>query len=173
MSVKCQHLKILACQNSIQHVVKSMDLLDVNVILDMRVILLMENVESYRHQWQWKNKIQTNAPKIQSVKVIEIIRRMLFTPDLAVKEMSHILLFIPDFYKVEVAFYSVFDHRIEKNQFESKFGIKSNFDLIEIRNKKQNTHVRPEKHLKITLFEIRNKKRVSTRETPPRQSNPE
>ena len=54
-----------------------------------------------------------------------------------------------------------------------KNGIKIIFDLIEIRNKKQNTHVMLEKHLKITLFEIRNKKRASTRETPPRQPNPE
>ena len=84
-----------------------------------------------------------------------------------------ILFLIPDFNKVEVAFYSVFDHRTERIHFESKPGIKSNFDLIEIRNKMQNTHVMPEKHLKITLFEIRNKKRVFTREPPPRQPNPE
>ena len=84
-----------------------------------------------------------------------------------------ILLFIPDFNKVEIVFYSVFGHRTERIHFESKSGIKSNFDLIEIWNKKQNTHVMPEKHLKITLFEIRNKKRVFRREPPPRQQNPE
>jgi len=84
-----------------------------------------------------------------------------------------ILLFIPEFNKLGIAFYSVFYHRIEKIHFESNSGIKSNFDLIEIRNKKQNTHVMPEKHLKITLFEIRNKKRVLTHEAPPRQPNPE
>ena len=78
MSVKYQHLKILACQNSIQHVVISMDLLEVNLILDMRVIPWMENVESYRHKCKWKNKVQTNAPKIQNVKVIEIIRGVAF-----------------------------------------------------------------------------------------------
>ena len=50
-----------------------------------------------------------------------------------------------------------------------KNGMKSIFDLIEIRNKKQNTHVMPEKHLKITLFEIRNKKRVLTHDAPPQQ----
>ena len=61
----------------------------------------------------------------------------------------------------------------KKTHFESKSGMKSNFDLIEIWNKKQNTHVIPEKHLKITLFEIRNKKRVLTREAPLRQPNPE
>ena len=69
-----------------------------------------------------------------------------------------ILLFIPDFNKVESTFYSVFDHRTEKDHFESKSGIKSKSDFIEIRNKKQNTHVMQEKHLKITLPEIRNKK---------------
>ena len=84
-----------------------------------------------------------------------------------------ILPFIPNFNKVEITFYSVFDNRTEKTHFESKSGIKSNFNFIEIRNKKQNTHVMGEKRLKNTLFEIRNKKRVSTRETPPRQSNPE
>ena len=57
------------------------------------------------------------------------------------------LLYILDFNKVEVAFNSV-DHRKEKNHFESKSRIKSNLDLIEIRNKKQNTHVMLEKHLK-------------------------
>ena len=36
-----------------------------------------------------------------------------------------ILLFIPDFNKVEIAFYSIFDDRTEKNHFESKSGIKS------------------------------------------------
>ena len=54
-----------------------------------------------------------------------------------------------------------------------KNGIKSNFDIIEIRNKKQNAHVMGEQHQKITLLEIQNKKRASTRETPPRQLNPE
>ena len=54
-----------------------------------------------------------------------------------------IVLLILDFNKVEIAFYSVFDHRTEKIHFESKSGIKSNFDFIEIRNKKQNTHVMP------------------------------
>ena len=44
---------------------------------------------------------------------------------------------------------------------------------IQIRNKKQNTHVMPEKHLKITLSEIRNKKLFWTHKTPPRQPNPE
>ena len=52
-------------------------------------------------------------------------------------------------------------------------GIKSNFDLIEFRNEKQNTHVMPEKHLKITLLEIGNKKRVLTHDAPPRQPNPD
>ena len=84
-----------------------------------------------------------------------------------------ISLFIPDFNNVEIAFYSVFDHRTEKNHFESKSGIKSNFDVIEIRNKKQNTHVMPNKHQKINLLEIRNKKRFLTHETPPRQPNTE
>ena len=84
-----------------------------------------------------------------------------------------ILLFIPDFNKVENAFYSVFDNRTEKSQFESKSGIKNNFDYIKIRNKKRNAHVMGDKHKKITLFEIRNKKRTSTSETPPQQPNPE
>ena len=54
-----------------------------------------------------------------------------------------ILLLIPDFNKGKVDFYSVFDQHTEKIPFESKSGIKSNFDFIEIRNKKQNTHVMP------------------------------
>ena len=37
----------------------------------------------------------------------------------------------------------------------------------------QNTHVMPEKHLKITLLEIGNKKRVLTHDAPPRQPNPD
>ena len=43
-------------------------------------------------------------------------------------------LFIPDFNKIEVTFYSGF--RFEVNFFGTmiKNGIKSNFDLIEIRN---------------------------------------
>ena len=93
-------------QNSIQHIVISMDPLDMNVILDMRMILLMENVESYPHQCQWKKNIQRNTPKIQNVKVIEIIRGVIFYS--AVKEVSHILLFIPDFNKVEFAFIPLF-----------------------------------------------------------------
>ena len=67
----------------------------------------------------------------------------LFIPDLEQSNFQmflwhhmSILLFIPDFNKVENAFHSVFDHRTEKYHFESKSGIKSNFDLIEIRNQK-------------------------------------
>ena len=41
-----------------------------------------------------------------------------------------ILLFIPDFNKVKVAFYSVFDQHTEQIHSESKSGIKSNFDFI-------------------------------------------
>ena len=52
-----------------------------------------------------------------------------------------ILIFIPDFNKVEIAFYSVFDHRTGKILFESESGITSNFDFIEIRNKKQPPHI--------------------------------
>ena len=44
-SVQYHCIRIRARQNSIQHVVIAMDLLNVNVILVMRVILLMVNVE--------------------------------------------------------------------------------------------------------------------------------
>ena len=90
-------------------------------------------------------------PSTSSFKSLLLYAGCLFIPDLAVEEVSHVF---------RTAFYSGF--RIEKllfiPYFDSKNGIKSNLDLIEIRNKKQNTHVMPEKHLKITLFGIRNKK---------------
>ena len=60
-SVQYHCIRIRACQNSFQYVVIAMDLLNVNVILVMRVILLMMNVEL------------SNAPKIRNVKVIGII----------------------------------------------------------------------------------------------------
>ena len=52
-------IRIRACQNNIQHAVIFMDLLNVNVILDMRVIPLMMNVEN-KHM---------NVPKMRKLKV--------------------------------------------------------------------------------------------------------
>ena len=64
--------------------------------------------------------------------------------------------------------------RSEYFRFDDQNGIKCNFDLIEVRNKNQNTRVMPEKNLrKLLCSKSGIKKLFWTHWTLPRQLNPE